>query len=112
MVATHPYESPRLLTYDEVAEMTRLPVGTLRYMRHNGYGPKSFKLGRQVRFDYEDVLDWIEEQRKEGRSKCTCNENGTLPNRQASQGTAVSKTRTFSNKNGHEPISHSTAGAA
>ncbi|MFE3051572.1 helix-turn-helix transcriptional regulator [Nocardia sp. NPDC059239] len=53
----------QLLTYIEVAEMTRLTVGTLRYLRHEGRGPRSFKLGRQVRYSRQDVLDWIAAQR-------------------------------------------------
>ena len=35
----------RLLTFDEVAELIRVPAATLRYWRHRGTGPKSFKMG-------------------------------------------------------------------
>jgi predicted DNA-binding transcriptional regulator AlpA len=51
----------RLLTLDEVAEWTRTPVATLRYWRHRGQGPPTFKLGRRVVAREEDVEAWIAE---------------------------------------------------
>jgi predicted DNA-binding transcriptional regulator AlpA len=53
--------SPRLLNMDEVSEITRTPVSTLRYWRHRGEGPKSFKLGRRVVYREDVVTSWIEE---------------------------------------------------
>jgi excisionase family DNA binding protein len=51
-----------LLTVAEVAEPTRLSVGTLRYWRHAGTGgPASFKLGRRVMYRRADVEKWLEE---------------------------------------------------
>jgi excisionase family DNA binding protein len=53
-----------LLTVAEVAEMTRLSVGTLRYWRHAGTGgPASFKLGRRVMYRRADVEKWLEDAR-------------------------------------------------
>jgi predicted DNA-binding transcriptional regulator AlpA len=52
----------QILTMSEVAAMTRKPSGTLRYWRHQGIGPKSFKLGRSVVYREEDVLAWLEAQ--------------------------------------------------
>ena len=37
-----------LLTITEAAQLTRAPVATLRYWRHLGTGPRSFRLGRRV----------------------------------------------------------------
>jgi excisionase family DNA binding protein len=48
-----------LLTMDEVAERTRASVDTLRYWRHKGTGPKSFKLGRRVVYREDDLEEWI-----------------------------------------------------
>lgn len=48
-----------LLTVKEVAEMTRLPAGTLRYFRHCGTGPESFKIGRRLVYRRQAVLDWL-----------------------------------------------------
>lgn len=54
--------SRRLLTMDETSEVTRVPKSTLRFYRHNGTGPRSFKLGGRVMYREEDVEAWIEEQ--------------------------------------------------
>jgi predicted DNA-binding transcriptional regulator AlpA len=52
-----------LLDIPEVSKVTRVPEATLRYWRHKGTGPKSFKLGpRRVMYRREDVEAWIEEQ--------------------------------------------------
>ncbi|CAM3139439.1 helix-turn-helix transcriptional regulator [Mycobacterium simiae] len=51
-----------LLTMAEVAAMTRLSVGTLRYWRHIGSGgPPSVKLGRRVLYRRADVETWLKE---------------------------------------------------
>jgi hypothetical protein len=46
----------------EVAAIVRAPVATLRYWRHLGNGPHSFKVGRGVRYWRSDVMTWLEEQ--------------------------------------------------
>jgi predicted DNA-binding transcriptional regulator AlpA len=57
------------LLLEEVSELTRLPLATLRYYRHSGQGgPKSFKLGNRVAYKRSDVLDWIEQQYNAERS--------------------------------------------
>ena len=50
----------RYMTTAEVAETTRAPVETVRYWRHIGRGPKSFKVGRRVLYAVDDVEAWIE----------------------------------------------------
>ena len=37
-----------------------MPVATLRYWRHLGSGPQSFRIGRTVRYWRSDVLQWLE----------------------------------------------------
>jgi excisionase family DNA binding protein len=54
---------PELLTITEAAELLRAPVATLRYLRHLGTGPRSFRLGRRVLSRSDDVQSWIETQR-------------------------------------------------
>jgi predicted DNA-binding transcriptional regulator AlpA len=39
-----------------------VPEGTLRYWRHLGSGPRSFKLGRHVRYWRADLILWLSEQ--------------------------------------------------
>jgi hypothetical protein len=45
----------RLLTTDEVASYFRTVPGTVRYWRHVGKGPRSFKVGRKVLYREADV---------------------------------------------------------
>jgi len=57
-------EDPRgmanILTLEEVANKTRIPLATLRYWRSTGTGPSTFRLGRRV-MAYESAVDsWIE----------------------------------------------------
>jgi len=51
-----------LLRTREVAELTGIAEGTLRWWRYTSQGPKSFTLGRRVVYDAEDVRRWIDEQ--------------------------------------------------
>ena len=53
---------PELLTITEAAELVRAPVATLRYWRHLGTGPRSFRLGRRVLYRYDDLQAWVAEQ--------------------------------------------------
>jgi excisionase family DNA binding protein len=57
---------PDLLTITEAAELLRAPVATLRYWRHLGTGPRSFRLGRRVVYRRGDVSAWIESQHDRG----------------------------------------------
>lgn len=50
-----------LLTTAEVAVITRAPASTVRYWRHIGSGPPSFRLGRRVVYRRGDVHAWIAE---------------------------------------------------
>ena len=50
---------PQNLITAEVAELVRAPIETVRYWRHVGKGPKSFKVGRRVLYAIEDVDAWI-----------------------------------------------------
>jgi excisionase family DNA binding protein len=57
---------PELLTIAEAAALLRAPVATLRYWRHLGVGPRSFRLGRRVLYRRDDLLDWIDDRRERG----------------------------------------------
>ena len=50
----------------EVARMTRLPLATVRWMRHRGTGPTGFKLGRHVVYRRGEVKRWVREQEQAG----------------------------------------------
>lgn len=50
-------------TTAEVSERCNIPVATLRWWRHVGTGPRSFKVGaRKVMYRRSDVETWLEEQ--------------------------------------------------
>jgi DNA-binding transcriptional MerR regulator len=46
----------------EVAALIRVPVATLRYWRHLGTGPHSFRIGLSVRYWRTEVHLWLEDQ--------------------------------------------------
>lgn len=56
---------PEYMTTAEVAELLRASPETLRYWRHVGTGPASFKLGRRVLYDRADVEEFIAEARRD-----------------------------------------------
>ena len=57
-----PHAGDELMTMQEVADIVRVPVATLRYWRHLGTGPRSFRIGRSVRYWHTEVVHWLEEQ--------------------------------------------------
>jgi predicted DNA-binding transcriptional regulator AlpA len=67
--APHPTNAPppahtddELLTLQEVSDVVRVPVATLRYWRHLGTGPRSFRIGRSVRYWRTEVFLWLDSQ--------------------------------------------------
>ena len=56
-----------LLTIQEVADLDRVPVATLRYWRHLGTGPRSFRIGRSVRYWRTEVFAWLDDQASSDR---------------------------------------------
>ena len=56
----------KLHTLAEVAELLRVPPATLRYWRHLGSGPRSFRVGRHVRYYRTDVEAWLRAQHDAG----------------------------------------------
>ena len=56
-----PLANDDLLTIREVAAIVRAPIATLRYWRHLGAGPRSFRIGRRVVYRVRDLQAWIDE---------------------------------------------------
>jgi DNA-binding transcriptional MerR regulator len=52
-------------TTAEVAERCRTSPETVRYWRHRGIGPRSFKVGRRVLYAAADVAEWLSKLRAE-----------------------------------------------
>jgi excisionase family DNA binding protein len=61
-MSDHPARQPELLTITEAADLLRAPIATLRYWRHRGTGPRSFRLGRRVLYRRDDLHGWIDAQ--------------------------------------------------
>ena len=59
---TTDHHDTELLTITEAADLLRAPVATLRYWRHLGTGPTSFRLGRHVLYRRDDLRTWIDAQ--------------------------------------------------
>jgi DNA-binding transcriptional MerR regulator len=58
----------KVLRLQQISERTTVPVATLRYWRHIGTGPPTFRLGKHI-VAYEDEVDgWLREQ-EEGSSR-------------------------------------------
>jgi predicted DNA-binding transcriptional regulator AlpA len=55
---------PKIIDSWGVSDHTGIPVPTLRNWRYLRKGPRSFKLGRSVRYLESDVLAWVEEQQQ------------------------------------------------
>jgi len=55
---------PEMVTTKELAELIGVPVATLNNWRSIGRGPRSFRLGRAVKYLVADVAAWIEQQQQ------------------------------------------------
>ena len=56
-----------ILYLNEAAAFVRKPEGTMRYYRHLGIGPRSFRHGRNVAYWKTDLIVWLsEESRRPG----------------------------------------------
>lgn len=51
-----------LASAEEVSQYLNVPVPTLHQWRHKGTGPKASKVGRWLRYKWEDVEKWLEDQ--------------------------------------------------
>jgi DNA-binding transcriptional MerR regulator len=51
----------RLWGVQDVAGYLGVPIKTLYQWRQQSYGPKSRRVGRYVRYDPDDVINWFHE---------------------------------------------------
>jgi predicted DNA-binding transcriptional regulator AlpA len=52
-----------LITTAEAAALLRVAPETLRYWRWRGEGPRSFRVGRRVLYERDDILTWLAAQK-------------------------------------------------
>lgn len=55
----------RPLTASEVSERTTLAPNTLYGWRARGIGPRSYRLGRRVVWDEDELNEWLRQQQDE-----------------------------------------------
>jgi hypothetical protein len=54
-----------ILYLKEAASFVRKPEGTMRYWRHLGIGPRSFRHGRNVAYWQTDLILWLAEESRQ-----------------------------------------------
>lgn len=52
-------ERPTLLTVEELAKLIRVSPGAVRSMHKRQELPRPIKIGRRLRWNLADVLDWL-----------------------------------------------------
>lgn len=62
-----PDKYPEFFTTEDFAEVVRNTPEGVRYWRHIGKGPRSFRVGRRVLYAREDVEQWLNEQMNEDK---------------------------------------------
>jgi excisionase family DNA binding protein len=50
-----------LWTVRDVADYLRVPVQTLYSWRHTGYGPRSRRIGKHLRYRPDEVVAWLDQ---------------------------------------------------
>ena len=58
----------RLLTVQELADYLEVPVATIYAWRYRREGPPGFRVGRHVRFRWDDIQRWIAQLRDGAQS--------------------------------------------
>ena len=61
-------QAPTGLLMDEqqLAELLKIPAGTLRQWRYRGCGPKYVKVGSRVRYRPREVARWLDKRTRGG----------------------------------------------
>jgi DNA-binding transcriptional MerR regulator len=68
----------KLLTTKSVSEMLCVPDGTIRYWRKVGLGPPWIKLEGSIRYAEQDVLRYIERNRRTPSVRAYMEENNVV----------------------------------
>ena len=59
-VAIPAHADERLWSVDDVSAYLAVSIATLYRWRCTGYGPKSLRVGRYIRYRQGDVLSWLD----------------------------------------------------
>ena len=60
-----------LLTGEEVAARLKVPRSTLTGWRYKGDGPPSFRVGKHLRYDADELERWLQQQAAKQQAKGT-----------------------------------------
>ncbi len=52
-----------IVSADEVARRLDVPKSTLYGWRYKGVGPRSYRVGKHLRYRWSEVLAWLDDQR-------------------------------------------------
>jgi excisionase family DNA binding protein len=52
----------RLVTVEELADYLGVPVATLYSWRYHGNGPPGLRVGKHLRYRWDDVQEWVQAQ--------------------------------------------------
>lgn len=76
-----------LLTQRETAKLLNdISVRSLERWRVAGVGPRYIKVGRQVRYDEQDIQAWLDERRRVSTSAAVVNDTAAEPARAVAGG--------------------------
>lgn len=59
----------KLLTPQQFADRVGISVNTANCWRNLKRGPRFIKIGKSVRYSEEDIMEWLEQQTREGTSR-------------------------------------------
>lgn len=62
-------QAQRFITTREVAELLRTSPESVRFWRHVGKGPQSFKVGRRVLYASAEVESWLAAAREQSAAR-------------------------------------------
>lgn len=60
-----------MMTTAQVARWLAIPVGTVHRWQRTGDGPPSMRVGKHLRFDPQEVREWMREQAEKRRATGT-----------------------------------------
>ena len=75
-----PLQPLTLLDSEATAKLLDIKVTTLTDWRIQGIGPAAYKIGRLVKYDLQDIMEWLRTRRTEGTARFGrrgCPEEGT-----------------------------------
>jgi hypothetical protein len=61
--------APQFVDEKAAGKIISKPVSWLQYARWRGEGPPFYKLGRSIRYDVSELIEWVKAQRRTSTSE-------------------------------------------